>query len=94
MSLDNLEQNIQSIKKDKIPEILRRRTWMRFILTLVMFSSFFWVVWLLFTDLFTLDDKFRDLLNIIIGSFLVSFGKVVDFWFKGSHEEEDKNNDK
>ena len=94
MSLDNLEQNIQSIKKDKIPEILRRRTWMRFILTGIMFGSFYWVVWLLFTDLFTLDDKFRDLLNIIIGSFLVSFGKVVDFWFKGSHEEEDKNNDK
>ena len=94
MNLDNLEQNIQSIKKDKIPEILRRRTWMRFILTLVMFCSFFWVVWLLFTDLFTLDDKFRDLLNIIIGSFLVSFGKVVDFWFKGSHEDEDKKNDK
>ena len=92
MSLDNLEQNIQSIKKDKIPEILRRRTWMRFILTAIMFGSFYWVVWLLFTDLFTLDDKFRDLLNIIIGSFLVSFGKVVDFWFKGSHSDEDKEN--
>ena len=89
MSLDNLEQNIQSIKKDKIPEILRRRTWMRFILTGIMFGSFYWVVWLLFTDSFTLDDKFRDLLNIIIGSFLVSFGKVVDFWFKGSHTEEE-----
>ena len=50
MSLDNLEQNIQSIKKDKLPEILRRRTWMRFILTVIMFGSFFWVVWLLFTD--------------------------------------------
>ena len=94
MSLDNLEQNIQSIKKDKIPEILRRRTWMRFILTLVMFGSFFWVVWLLFTDLFALDDKFRDLLNIIIGSFLVSFGKVVDFWFKGSHSEEENQQNK
>ena len=89
MSLDDLELNVNSIKKDKLPDILRRRTWMRFILTLVMFSSFFWVVWLLFTDLFTLDDKFRDLLNIIIGSFLVSFGKVVDFWFKGSHTEEE-----
>ena len=52
------------------------------------------VVWLLFTDLFTLDDKFRDLLNIIIGSFLVSFGKVVDFWFKGSHTEEDDAEEK
>ena len=94
MSLDDLELNVQSIKEDKLPDILRRRTWMRFILTFVIFTSFFFIMWLLFTDKFTLDDKFRDLLNIIIGSFLVSFGKVVDFWFKGSHEEEDKNNDK
>ena len=90
MSLDDLELNVQSIKEDKLPEILRRRTWIRFILTFVIFTSFFFIMWLLFTDKFTLDDKFRDLLNIIIGSFLVSFGKVVDFWFKGSHEEEDK----
>ena len=90
MSLDDLELNVQSIKEDKLPEILRRRTWMRFILTFVIFTSFFFIMWLLFTDKFTLDDKFRDLLNIIIGSFLVSFGKVVDFWFKCSHEEEDK----
>ena len=90
MGLDDLELNVQSIKTDKLPEILRRRTWMRFILTGIIFGSFFFIMWLLFTDKFTLDDKFRDLLNIIIGSFLVSFGKVVDFWFKGSHEEEDK----
>ena len=89
MSLDDLELNVNSIKKDKLPDILRRRTWMRFILTAIMFGSFYWVVRLLFTALFTLDDKFRDLLNIIIGSFLVSFGKVVDFWFKGSHTEEE-----
>jgi len=30
----------------------------------------------------TLADNFRDLLNIIVGGFLASFGKVVDFWFK------------
>ena len=90
MSLDDLELNVNSIKKDKLRDILRRRTWMRFILTFVIFTSFFFIMWLLFTDKFTLDDKFRDLLNIIIGSFLVSFGKVVDFWFKGSHTEEEK----
>jgi len=91
MNIDDLE-NMKPTKN--VSKLLNKRMWMRFLLTLVMFSSFFWVVWLLFTDLFTLDDKFRDLLNIIIGSFLVSFGKVVDFWFKGSHSEEDKNNQK
>ena len=92
MSLDDLELNVNKIKGDQLPKIIRRRTWMRFILTGIIFGSFFWVLWLLFTDKFTLDDKFRDLLNIIIGSFLVSFGKVVDFWFKGSHEDENQKN--
>ena len=94
MSLDDLELNVKSIKEDQLPKILRRRTWMRFIFTGIMFGSFYWVVCLLFTDSFTLDDKFRDLLNIIIGSFLVSFGKVVDFWFKGSHSEEENQQNK
>ena len=89
MNIDDLEK-IEPNKRGKIPALLSKRMWMRFILTGIMFGSFYWVVWLLFTDSYTLDDKFRDLLNIIIGSFLVSFGKVVDFWFKGSHEEEDK----
>ena len=31
--------------------------------------------------------KFRDLLNIIVGSFLVSYGKVIDFWFKKEKDE-------
>jgi hypothetical protein len=26
-------------------------------------------------------------LNIIVGSFLVSFGKVIDFWFKRENDE-------
>ena len=61
--------------------------WMQFSITVAIFGLFIWIIWLLFHG--TLDDKFRDLLNIIIGSFLVSFGKVVDFWFKGSHTEEE-----
>ena len=89
MNLDKLD-NLKPTPK--IQALLSNRMWMRFILTGIMFGSFYWVVWLLFTDSYTLDDKFRDLLNIIIGSFLVSFGKVVDFWFKGYHSEEEKNN--
>jgi len=35
----------------------------------------------------TLDEKFRDLLNIIVGGFLASFGKVVDFWFRSNKKK-------
>ena len=50
--------------------------WMQFTITLLMFGAFGGIILLL------LDEKFRDLLNIIVGTFLASFGKVVDFWFK------------
>ena len=46
-------------KENKTQALLRKRMWIRFILTLVMFGSFFWVVWLLFTKLYTVEDKFR-----------------------------------
>ena len=89
MSLDDLEINVNKIKGDQLPKIIRRRTWMRFILTLVMFGSFGFILFLLFHPTLTLDEKFRDLLNIVIGTFLASFGKIIDFWFKGSHTEEE-----
>ena len=54
--------------------------WMQFSITTAMFGLFVWIIWLLFNS--TLDPQFRDLLNIIVGGFLASFGKVVDFWFK------------
>ena len=54
--------------------------WMQFAITYAMFGLFVWIIYLLFHA--TLADNFRDLLNIIVGGFLASFGKVVDFWFK------------
>ncbi len=56
--------------------------WMQFTITVAMFGVFAWIIYLLFSPSMTLDEKFRDLLNIIVGGFLASFGKVVDFWFK------------
>ena len=89
MSLDDLEINVNKIKGDQLPKIIRRRTWMRFLLTIMMFGSFGTILNLLFHPTLTLGDQFRDLLNIVIGTFLASFGKIIDFWFKGSHTEEE-----
>ena len=89
MSLDDLEMSINKIKEDQLPKIIRRRTWMRFLLTIMMFGSFGTILNLLFHPTLTLDEQFRDLLNIVIGTFLASFGKIIDFWFKGSHTEEE-----
>ena len=61
--------------------------WFRAFFTTIIFFSFSFILYLLFNPHFPLEDKFRDLLNIIVVSFLVSFGKVIDFWFKRENDE-------
>jgi hypothetical protein len=48
MSLDDLEMSVNKIKEDQLPKIIRRRTWMRFVLTILMFGSFGTILNLLF----------------------------------------------
>ena len=67
--------------------MINSRMLIRATFTLLMFGSFGYILTLLFTSGETLDDKFRDLLNIIVGSFLVSYGKVIDFWIKKEKDE-------
>ena len=62
--------------------------WMQFAITSAMFGLFIWIIYLLFHA--TLADNFRDLLNIIVGGFLASFGKVIDFWFKHDKKQSGK----
>ena len=67
--------------------MINTRMWLRAFFTTIIFSSFAYILYLLFNPTYMLEDKFRDLLNIIVGSFLVSFGKVIDFWFKRESDE-------
>lgn len=64
--------------------------WMQFIITGGVFGLFFWILSLLFHPVLELDPTHRDLLNIILGSFIASFGKVIDFWFRQNKPEEGK----
>ena len=58
--------------------------WMQFTITAAMFALVYWILSLLFHPKLELDPTHRDLLNIILGSFIASFGKTVDFWFRHS----------
>ena len=60
---------------------------MQFIITASMFGVLGWVLYLLFHPILELDETHRDLLNILLGSFIASFGKVIDFWFRGSKKK-------
>ena len=61
---------------------------MQFTITLGMFGVLWWVLYLLFHPTLELDDTHRDLLNIILGTFIGTFGKTIDFWFRHSKKKE------
>ncbi len=64
--------------------------WMQFTITCGMFGLLTWVLYLLFHPTLELDDTHRDLLNILLGTFIASFGKTIDFWFRHSKKKESK----
>ena len=77
------------INKNKFPSTIPEKVngdglpdWMQFTITLGMFGLLIWVLYLLFHPTLSLDETHRDLLNILLGTFIASFGKVIDFWFR------------
>ena len=62
--------------------------WMQFIITAGMFGVLWWVLYLLFHPTLELDEVHRDLLNILLGTFIATFGKTIDFWFRHSKKKE------
>ena len=56
----------------------------RSLLTAAIFAIFWYILELIVFQEIT--GTTRDLLFIIIGGFLTSFGKVVDFWFTKRNE--------
>ena len=61
--------------------------WMQFSITVGMFGLLWWVLYLLFHPTLELDDTHRDLLNILLGTFIATFGKTIDFWFRHSKKK-------
>jgi hypothetical protein len=62
--------------------------WMQFAITVGMFGVLWWVLYLLFHPTLELDEVHRDLLNILLGTFIATFGKTIDFWFRHSKKKE------
>tara|TARA_R110000851_G_scaffold87606_1_gene190960 strand:- start:12 stop:323 length:312 start_codon:yes stop_codon:yes gene_type:complete len=62
--------------------------WMQFSITVGMFAILYWVLHLLFHPTLQLDEVHRDLLNILLGTFIATFGKTIDFWFRHSKKKE------
>ena len=81
-------EKVKKVLSENIPGGDGLPDWMQFTITVGMFAGLFWVLYLLFHPVLTLVDTHRDLLNIILGSFIASFGKVIDFWFRGTKKKD------
>ena len=62
--------------------------WARFALSLVVFGAFFTLIYLLFFQ--EVSETYRDIVNILVGTFVAILTKTADYWFKDKDDPEHK----
>ena len=62
--------------------------WARFTLSLVVFGTFLLLLYLLFFQ--EVGTTYRDIVNILVGSFVAILTKTADYWFKDKDDPEHK----
>ena len=60
----------------------------RFAFSLVVFGAFFVLLYLLFFQ--EVSETYRDIVNILVGSFVAILTKTADYWFKDKDDPEHK----
>ena len=66
--------------------------WARFALSLVVFGTFLLLLYLLFFQ--QVGDTYRDIVNILVGSYVAILTKTADYWFKDKDDPEHKETEK
>ena len=66
--------------------------WARFTLSLVVFGTFLLLLYLLF--FLEVGTTYRDIVNILVGSFVAILTKTTDYWFKDKDDPEHKETEK
>ena len=81
--------------KDQSSAIEKRKKWnfiARFTLSGVVFLVFFVLLYVLFYgELVT--DTYRDIVNILIGTYVAVLTKTADYWFKDKDDPEHKESE-
>ena len=62
--------------------------WARFVLSLIVFGAFFTLLYLLFFT--TVSETYRDIVNILVGSYVAILTKTADYWFKDKDDPDHK----
>ena len=86
----------EDMKKDEQAKSIEGRKklnfWARFVLSLVVFGTFLLLLYLLFFQ--TVGETYRDIVNILVGSFVAILTKTADYWFKDKDDPEHKETEK
>ena len=86
----------EDMKKEEQSKSIENRKklnfWARFVLSLVVFGTFLLLLYLLFFQ--EVGDTYRDIVNILVGSFVAILTKTADYWFKDKDDPEHKETEK
>ena len=79
---------MEALRYEKIETRKKLNWWARFTLSLIIVTTFLFLVWLLFFA--ALPDESRDLVNIMVGAYVAVLAKATDYWFKDKDDPEQK----
>ena len=86
------EQNpMEALRYEKIETRKKLNWWARFSLSLIIVTTFLFLVWLLFYA--ALPQESRDLVNIMVGAYVAVLAKATDYWFKDKDDPEQKESE-
>ena len=83
MTNETTDGQTQAIERRK-----KLNFWARFALSLVVFGAFFVLLYLLFFQ--EVGESYRDIVNILIGTYVAVLTKTADYWFKDKDDPEHK----
>jgi len=79
---------MEALRYEKIETRKKLNWWARFSLSLIIVTTFLFLVWLLFYA--ELPQESRDLINIMVGAYVAVLAKATDYWFKDKDDPEQK----
>ena len=79
---------MEALRYEKIETRKKLNWWARFILSMIIVTTFLFLIWLLFYG--ELPAASRDLINIMVGAYVAVLAKATDYWFKDKDDPEHK----
>ena len=79
---------MEALRYEKIETRKKLNWWARFLLSMIIVTTFLFLIWLLFFG--ALPAESRDLINIMVGAYVAVLAKATDYWFKDKDDPEQK----